>query len=265
MKPIIRWAGSKRKQVALLSAYYERLGRPRYIEPFCGSACFLLASQPPEFIASDVNAWLIETYQAIATSPHEVHERMASLPADEETYYKIRAMDRSHLGPIERAANFLFLNRYCFNGIFRTNKSGHFNVPFSGKRNGPPVTVESLILFAQYSLLGKLLIGDFESVVRKNAKRGDFVYLDPPYAIPNQRIFRQYDAATFGYDDFQRLSKLLDWLDRTGAYFLLSYAASDEIKSLTERWTVRNIVVQRNVSATATNRRPAGEFLISNF
>jgi DNA adenine methylase len=228
-----------------------------------GSACLFFSLSPPTALLSDVNLALVETFQSVKESPERVHAALLRLPRGKESYYSIRAIDSSEIAPVERAARFIYLNRFCFNGLYRTNRKGQFNVPFSPARTGPLPTFEELKAAGKALGSTDLRAGDFEQVLG-SAGEGDFVYLDPPFAVSNRRIFRQYDPSSFGLQDLSRLSLTLDRLDDRGVSFLLSYALCKESLTFFKKWTTRRVATHRNISGFARHRRRAMELLISN-
>ena len=259
--PIFRWAGSKRKSLDSLAAFWEdRFGR--YIEPFAGSACLFLKIKPEEAILSDLNTSLIETYQTIRSKPSMVAEALYALPRNSETYYVIRRKIKTTKEPIKRSAYFIYLNRNCFNGIYRTNRDGEFNVPYGSKQGQypRPCDFESI---ASLLTNTKLLAGDFGSTLR-HLRRNDFVYLDPPYAATGVRTFVEYGKTAFGMDDLQRLARHLDRIDDRGAYFLVSYAECDAAKKIAKKWNSTTIAVRRQIAGFSAKRKMAGELLITN-
>jgi DNA adenine methylase len=243
---------------------YWESGYANYVEPFMGSACLFLAISPLRGRLNDLNANLVNTFRTIVAHPREVYDRHQSMPRSRSFYYKLRprAFDTSE--PIEAAANFLYLNRNCFNGLFRTNKLGGFNVPFSASRTG---TLASWDEFSSASRALKRAVFsclDFEEFIRREVRAKDFVYLDPPYAVRNRRIFNQYGPDTFGTSDLQRLSKILHLIDARRAAFVLSYANCKEAKDLFAEWKVTRVSTVRNISGFAAHRKTAGELIITN-
>jgi DNA adenine methylase len=263
MNTFLRWAGSKRKLLPKLAPYWGN-GFDRYIEPFAGSASLFFALQPKEAILSDINPDLIRTYRALRDDPEEVHQRAAAYPLGKKNFYKLRAQEVDGLTPVQRAARFLFLNRFCFNGLYRTDESGHFNVPFAPQGTGGLPSREHLVATAVLLRGAKLRCGDFEKIVLKHARSGDFIYLDPPYALSNRRVFRQYGPNTFGLEDLSRLSRVLAEIDRRGARFVLSYADCPEARRAFGAWTMRRVFTQRNISGFARHRRRAVELILTN-
>jgi hypothetical protein len=134
-EPFLRWAGSKRKQVSLLTRFWNP-DFGRYIEPFMGSACLFFALQPQQAILADTNGDLIRTFLAVRDHPQAVANRLAKLPRRKRSYYSIRKQRLADMEPVDAAASFIFLNRFCFNGLYRTNKDGRFNVPYASARVG---------------------------------------------------------------------------------------------------------------------------------
>jgi DNA adenine methylase len=263
VQPILRWAGSKRKLLPKLLPFWGT-GYDRYIEPFAGSAALFFSIQPRQAILNDINRDLIFALRQIRKSPRAVYLAAKRYSPDSENYYRLRATSPSSLDPIDRAARFVFLNRYCFNGLYRTNEAGVFNVPFAASGTGNLPAWEQFQ--ASATLLGRasLRTDDFEEVIRRRVRRGDFVYLDPPYAVANRRVFKQYGPQTFGCDDLRRLSNLLKEIDRRGAHFLVSYAYCSEGLAALSDWRVRRVYTQRNIAGFARHRGRAAELLATN-
>jgi DNA adenine methylase len=229
-----------------------------------GSAQLFFHLDTDRAILSDTNYHLVEVFNQIKKNPYPIFIILRDMPISAKAYYRIRALEPAKLGINQRAARFLYLNRLCFNGLYRTNLQGNFNVPFSGE--SPELIIEySLLKNASWKLqAAKIVQGDFENIIFKNVRKGDFVYLDPPYAIENVRIFRQYGPQTFGRFDLVRLKELLDVIHCRGAHFLLSYAHSDEAKSLFSKWHSDETSTTRNISGFAKYRRREKELLITN-
>jgi DNA adenine methylase len=264
LSPILRWAGSKKRSLPhLLHLIPQSYGR--YIEVFAGSACLFFALRPKRAIIADNNVDLVHFYKTVSRHPIEVYEKVISIPRRPSMYYNIRAADIISLDDTTRSAYFLFLNRNCFNGIFRTNVRGQFNVPFSSKRVQPYPLADEFCMSATALARSTLKCADFESVCRRDVREGDFVYLDPPYYVPKRRVFREYSSKPFSESDVVRLAKLLCEIDRRGAYFLLSYPDCGLIKSLAARWELTQIRVRRTIAGNMSSRGYAPEVLIRNF
>lgn len=230
-----------------------------------GSACVFFSISPQRALLSDMNAELVGAFNAVRHDPAAVYSSLLSIPIGAESYYRIRKMDPISLNPTDRAARFLFLNRFCFNGLYRTNQKGEFNVPFASSKTGGFPSWDEFALAASRLKNAEIRCGDFASLVDNEVKKGDFVYLDPPYAVQNKKIFRQYGPQTFGLEDLDRLRNTLKRIDSRGALFLLSYANCDEAKDYFSDWSAIDVEVQRNIAGFARHRRMASEILVSNF
>lgn len=264
VKPFIRWAGSKRKLVPVLTSFWPG-NDYRYIEPFMGSACLFFSILPSRAILSDINKELVDTFNEVRKDPIALYSSIIRIPRGPESYYHLRKQSPNSLNPINRAARFIFLNRFCFNGLYRTNLNGAFNVPFAKSKTGDFPSEEEFINVANSLKNVELKCGDFESIISNEIQKGDFIYLDPPYAVKNTRIFRQYDPQTFGLDDLERLRNILIKIDQIGAFFLLSYANCEEAKHYFCTWPSREVEVHRNIAGFSKHRRNASEILVSNF
>ena len=260
--PFIRWAGSKRKQIPLLRSFWNP-SFGRYVEPFMGSACLFFALNPRKALLADTNSELIRAFQAVRDHPRAVSNRLAKIPHGKRSYYSVRKLVPCHLDSIDAAARFIFLNRFCFNGLYRTNESGSFNVPYASSGTGDLPTFSELQIISQALSVCSIRQSDFEKTLVQT-RLGDFVYLDPPYAVGNRRVFRQYGPSSFGLHDLQRLADSLTTLDKRGVKFLLSYAACAEASHFFKPWPQKKIFIQRNIAGFVAHRRLAGEVLISN-
>jgi DNA adenine methylase len=259
--PLIRWAGSKRKLLHHLVSAAPPSFR-RYYEPFVGSGCLFFALRPGRATLGDINTVLIETYRTIKSHPRLLQRRAVRFPLDSRSYYALREL-REPMVVIDKAARFLVLNRLCFNGLYRTNRNGYFNVPF-GSRGGS-LPSEAAFYRASIALrTARLVSGDFERTV-EGAARGDFVYFDPPYVYNSRRNRGEYGADTFCTSDIERLIARMRILDARGVHILLSYIDCEEIREVTRAWKTRVVPVQRQISGFSRHRRIVNELLISNY
>lgn len=261
-QPFLRWAGSKRQVLPLLAQFWcPTYGR--YIEPFMGSACLFFTVSPRHAVLGDLNCELVDAFRAVRSRPQELARRLHQLPRGRRAFYRLRRRDPKAMEPIDAAARFIFLNRFCFNGLYRTNSNGQFNVPYASSRTGDLPTREELEAAAHALGQASIRSGDFEDVLA-DAKANDFVYLDPPFAVANRRVFRQYGPQTFGTGDLRRLRAVLNNLHRKGAIFVLSYAYCREALETFGTWPKQKILVHRNIAGFARCRRTAAELLFSN-
>jgi DNA adenine methylase len=263
LPPLFRWAGSKKQLLGTLAPYWST-EFARYIEPFAGSACLFFRIRPKAALLGDINAELIASYRVIGDAPEEVWEQLRGLRADASYYYELRAMVPSTLAPAARAARFIYLNRFCFNGLYRTNAKGQFNVPYGGPRSGSLPSLEDLRTYAAAIQGVSFLASDFVSTLAE-AQRGDFVYLDPPYAVAAEwRRGLHYTEDAFAVDDVSRLESALSTLDDLGAIFVVSYADSPEGHRLAKPFYCRSVEVRRSIAGSVFKRVRRTELLISN-
>ena len=259
----LRWAGSKKKLLKRLLPYWQAANCTRYVEPFAGSAMLYFAALPPSAILADTNEELIGMYCAVQRNWQGVFRAISKFPCTERFYYELRRtnLPKSHV--IQRAARFIYLNRFCFNGLYRTNCKGEFNVPYAQGSTRQLQSRDEFKQFASDIQNAQFVCQDFRETLRQ-VKRGDFVYIDPPYAVENKRIFKQYGPTTFGKQDLQELSEKLAGTDRRGAKFVVSYAYNKESLEVLTGWDRRFAIVARTVSGDVSFRNRAKELFVSN-
>jgi DNA adenine methylase len=260
---VIRWAGSKRRLLPRLAQYWSE-DCTRYVEPFVGSAALFFLLRPGSAILGDINGELVNALAQLSRHPKRLHSSLVALPRSRRLYEDYRRQSPMGLSRFDRAVRFFYLNRYCFNGLYRTNTQGRFNVPYAPARSGRFPPIERFVECGRLLRRASLREVDFEELIRAEVGRADFVYLDPPYAVANRRLFRQYGPDTFGLQDIDRLGSILQHIDSVGARFVLSYADSVEARRLFGKWYYRRVRVQRNVAGFAASRRGSVEVLISN-
>ena len=260
--PFLRWAGSKRRLVPILRTYWKPHHK-RYIEPFAGSACLFFSLSPAKAILGDVNGELISTYLEVKYRPDALLGQLSTLRRSRHEYERLRSLNPNELSPSARALRFIYLNRFCFNGLYRTNLKGEFNVPYGWKGAGNLPSGGVLRKCSKRLMTARLVAGDFERVLQ-HARKGDFVYMDPPFAVRARRVFNEYHPDTFGGDDIERLRMWMEMLDKRGISFLVSYAESAEADLLAKGFARRHVSVRRNIAGFAAHRSHSHEILISN-
>jgi DNA adenine methylase len=259
----LRWAGSKRQVLTSLGEYWSASGCDRYVEPFAGSAALFFSLEPTASLLSDINPLVALALSTVRDTPGEVHKALSVWASDGSDYYSVRGLDSEHLPSHVRVARLIYLMRFCYGGIYRVNRSGVFNVPAGGARTGRLPTVAELTSASIALSDADIRCGDFEKVLLAEARSGDFVYLDPPYALKGRRS-GQYGADVFEYVDADRLARLLVDLDKRGCSFVLSYADAPDIRERFERWHRRSHTVQRLVARKSEDRKRASELLLTN-
>jgi DNA adenine methylase len=228
--PFLKWAGGKRWLVAARPDLFK-LYEERYIEPFLGSGAVYFYIRPKRAILSDLNADLIATYSAIRQSSCDVQRALANHAAQHSTDYYYQIRGRLTLDPVLRAARFIYLNRTCWNGLYRVNRKGQFNVPIGTK-------TAVLLDTDAFDQIGRLLSGaaierrDFELTINE-ASEDDFIFVDPPYTVKhNHNGFIKYNENLFSWDDQVRLKDALIRADRRGARILMTNADHHSIREL---------------------------------
>lgn len=264
--PFLRWAGGKRQLLDTLLNRVPRRIEGRYIEPFLGAGSLFFALAPQDAILADKNAYLIDTFRQIATNPEVVrralleHIRLHSF----DHYYETR--DKYNLGAYSaaQAARFLYLNRTCFNGIFRVNTKGKFNVPKGSKDRLSRPSKRQFYLIAECLRNAELIACDFAAVLAQ-AQENDFVYLDPPYpALNDTAFFAHYTADRFDTASQERLAECVRGLDNGGTQFLLSNADDPSIRKLYRGFRIESVPVIRYVTCKGS-RTAVSELLIRNY
>jgi DNA adenine methylase len=241
----LRWAGSKRKKIAELEEH--AMHATNYIEPFLGSAAQFFYLKPRVALLSDTNSDLISTYKLVRDNPRGIYDLFSALRRNSETYYAVRdAFNFSCLSAEERAAYFVFLNRNCFNGLWRTNSSGQFNVPFGDNRMAANPPKQLFIDCALALNSARLLECDFRDVL-SDIDETFSIYADPPYLSETSRVFKEYGSRVFSFADFRDLVELLDCADKRGARITLSYSGDETRIALPNHWKKRSLNVVRNL------------------
>lgn len=263
-RPFLRWAGSKRSVVNKLAQNSPRTYF-RYLEPFVGSGALFFHLNPRSALISDLNWEVVNLFIQVKHRPTELHERLMTPSRDKETYLAIRRSFGTEEDDLDHAASMLYLNRNCFNGLFRTNKTGKFNVPYAAQRRGSYPTRDDLLICSERLQDTRIEHGDFYNIISDNVVEDDFVYLDPPYVKSEGRIFNEYVKGHFNHQDTERLSILLKKIDAVGAKFLLSFIDDEIVEFIAEQWGSEKYLVQKNIAGFAANRRKSTEILVKNW
>jgi len=266
-RPFLKWAGGKSR----LLAQFQPLLPParsyvRYLEPFLGSAALFFELQPPVAILADVNREIVECYEAIRSCPEEVIRELAKHEHDRRHYYEVRGARPRKLAA--RAARTIYLNKTGYNGLYRVNRAGRFNVPM-GRYDNPgfrsPVLFATLRACSAALATAEIVSGDFEAVLERAHAR-DFVYLDPPYVpVSETADFTSYAAGGFGWADQERLAAACRALDRRGAMLMLSNSDTPSVRALYEGFRIDTVLAARSINSKATRRGQVGEVVVRNY
>lgn len=271
VQPVLKWVGGKRQLLSEITKYIPK-NFTKYYEPFLGGGALLFHLQPKNASVSDANIELINTYTVIRDNIDGLIEHLKKHKNQSDYYYSIRDLDRDHdtygsLSDVEKASRIIFLNKTCYNGLFRVNNSGEFNSPF-GKYTNPNI-VNEVVLRAVSNFLNtkktNILCVDFEECVR-SAQRGSFVYFDPPYdPVSSSANFTGYSKGGFGRDEQLRLKNVCDELTSRGVHFLLSNSATDFIEKAYSSYTITRVSASRRINSKADARGDVAELLIRNY
>jgi DNA adenine methylase len=247
-EPFLRWAGGKRWLARKISHTIRALletSKGRYIEPFLGAGAMFFSVAPKRSILSDTNWELINSFWQVREEPEYLLWRLRRMPVTRDEYYLTR--QGSPRSERARAARFIYLNRTCYGGLYRTNLKGEFNVPYGGGSRTPAVLWRDGILERAAHLLGNtkcvLRCGDFEEHLRR-AREGDIVYCDPTYGGATRGAFDRYGATIFGWPDQQRLRRAAQFAMDRGVVVLISNSASDALTRLYA--TAHQIMLRRS-------------------
>lgn len=287
VEPVLKWAGGKTRllpelvkrlpasfmasqAVAAVSTAAvggtraRRAKAPRYFEPFAGGAALFFHMRPRHATLTDCNEELIHLYRVVRDDVEGLIEELSQHPHDRTHYYSVRAQNPREMAPTERAARMVFLNRTCFNGLWRVNKRGEFNVPF-GSYTNPTICPEDRLRAASRALAGvSLEVMDFEAATR-DATAGDFVYFDPPY-VPLTRTanFTAYTGLGFGLPEQERLADLFTRLTDRGVHCMLSNSDTPLVRELYAGHRIERVLAPRSISRDATRRDAVGEVIVTN-
>ncbi len=274
MIPVVKWAGGKRQLLDKIKSAIPK-NYNTYFEPFVGGGAVFLEEQPKEAVINDVNQELVFIYKCLQDKELyqlmikelDVHEKMHS----DSYYYEVRSWDhnpRFELEPIwKRAARAIYLNKACFNGLYRVNAKGYFNVPSNKKTSVKTYDLDNINAIHQYLSTNSItiLLGDFVEACR-TAKEGDFVYFDPPYDVWDAKeSFTAYSKFDFNKTDQIRLADCFKDLTKRGVKCLLSNHNTQFIQELYQDFHIQVVQAKRMINSNASGRGCVEEVLISNY
>ena len=267
-RPFIKWVGGKRQLLSQLSDYFPT-NYNKYIEPFVGGGAVFFYLLPQTSVLMDINPELINAYQVIKHKVEDLIESLHQHKNDKEYFYEVRAWDRDPerfqtLDRVERAARTIFLNKTCYNGLYRVNKKNQFNTPF-GRYKNPTICDEFNLRAVNLALTNtKIHLGDFSESI-KYADSGDFVYMDCPYhPVSDTANFTSYTKDDFGVAEQKRLNKVYSDLDKKGCTVLLSNSYTPFILDLYQDFNINIVHATRAVNCDPSKRGKIREVLISN-
>lgn len=271
VSPFLKWVGGKRQLISEISKYIPKHINT-YYEPFLGGGAILFHLQPEKAVVNDINTELINVYNTIKDDVDDLINDLHRHKNNDDYFYSIRNLDRnkdqySNLTNIEKASRLIYLNKTCYNGLFRVNRAGEFNTPFGNYKN--PNIINEITLRAVSDYLNnsniKFLNLDFADAV-KDAEKGDFVYFDPPYdPISSSSSFTGYDKGGFNKNEQIELKTLCDNLNKKGVKFLLSNSSTPFILDLYKDYKIEFIKATRMINSKANLRGEIDEVLVRNY
>jgi DNA adenine methylase len=268
--PFLKWVGGKRQIMPEIEQHLPK-GIKSYIEPFIGGGAVLFHLQPKNAIINDFNAELVNVYNVIKNDLENLIIDLHRHKNESKYFYDIRALDRTeafnNLSDVERASRIIYLNKTCYNGLYRVNNSGEFNSPFGKYKNPNIVNEPTLRAVNSYLNSSNIRIEntDYDTVL-KEAYRNSFVYLDPPYhPVSNSSNFTGYVQGGWDESDQIRLKEACDRLDRKGIKFLQSNSCADFIKELYVDYHIHIIKANRAINSDGEKRGEVEEVLIKNY
>ena len=271
VSPVLKWVGGKRQ---LLPSIKPMLPKriTSYCEPFVGGGAVLFDLQPKRAIVNDINSDLILVYTVIRDNVGALIELLETYPNEEGFYYELRNIDREQekydkLSEIEKAARVIFLNKTCYNGLYRVNNAGEFNSPFGKYKNPNIVNAPVLRAVSAYFNSSEITFStaDFELVLEQ-VRRGTFVYLDPPYdPVSDTSSFTGYSKGGFSREQQIQLRECCDRLNARGVKFMLSNSATDFIREQYSNYHITIVQAKRAINSVASKRGDVDEVIITNY
>ncbi len=271
VSPVVKWVGGKRQLLGEITPLLPKQ-ISTYCEPFLGGGAVLFARQPKNAIINDLNGDLMLVYEVIRDEVESLIDSLQKHENTSEHFYQVRDLDRDKeayksLSKIEKASRIIYLNKTCYNGLFRVNASGEFNSPF-GHYKKPNIVNEPVLRAVSKYLSSpniQLFSEDFAATLQR-VPRGGFVYLDPPYdPVSDTASFTGYNKGGFDKTGQIRLKECCDALTRRGVKFLLSNSATAFIRELYAEYTVKTVYAKRAINSDADKRGAVQEVLIRNY
>jgi DNA adenine methylase len=267
--PFLKWVGGKRQIIPAIAEHLPK-NIKMYIEPFIGGGALLFYLQPKRAIINDFNSELINVYRVIKSDLEDLILDLKKHKNESDYFYKIRGVDRTEeihrLTNIERASRIIYLNKTCFNGLYRVNNSGEFNSPF-GRYKNPNIVNEPILRAVSHYLNNndvQIMNGNYLEVL-SNADKNSFVYLDPPYhPVSESANFTGYVQGGWDENDQIKLREACDDLTRRGIRFLQSNSSTDFIKEEYKEYKIHTIKASRAINSDAEKRGEVEEVLIEN-
>lgn len=272
ISPFLKWVGGKRQLIpSIIELLPKNIKKMNYIEPFIGGGAVFFHIQPKNAIINDYNVELINVYNVIKDNLHELLADLKKHENNSDYFYKIRCLDRTEefkdLTKIQRASRVIYLNKTCYNGLYRVNNAGEFNAPFGSYKSPNIVNEPTLKAVSKYLNSNNIIIrsGDYSEILEEISENS-FLYLDPPYhPISDNPNFTGYIQGGWDMFDQIRLREFCDQLSENGIKFILSNSSSPFIKIQYENYIIKTVKAIRSINSNGADRGEVNEFLIRNY
>lgn len=263
-KPLVKWAGGKSALISTLKPLLPKSFN-RYCEPFIGGGALFWSLSIENSIISDSNEELIHFYQIVRDYPEELFDSISSMIVSENEYYRIRTLVPALLDDIYRAARFIYLNKTCYNGLYRVNRKNKFNTPY-GKKFDVKITDKGRLLDASSLLKSTQIISGNYSDALDILTENNFVYLDPPYlAVSKYSDFNRYTKNFFVYEDHVALANEFRKLSDKGVFALMSNSFNEKLLQLYKEFSIKEVYASRQINCKSSGRGKIKELIISNY
>lgn len=272
VSPFLKWVGGKRQLMpSIIELLPKNIKTLNYIEPFVGGGAVFFHLQPKNALINDFNEELINAYNVIKNNLEELILDLKTHSNNSDYFYQIRSLDRTddyqELTSVQRASRVIFLNKTCFNGLYRVNSAGEFNAPFGRYKNPNIVNEPTLKAVSKYLNTNEVILksGDYANIMGEVSKKS-FVYLDPPYhPISESSNFTGYIQGGWDIDDQIRLREFCDQLTERGIKFLLSNSSASLIKNQYKNYIIKTVKANRAINSNGADRGEIDEVLIRNY
>lgn len=266
--PIVQWAGGKRQLMSELLLNMPKSFN-RYFEAFIGGGALFFELQPDNAYISDTNEELINLYTVVRDNVFELITDLKKHEVSKDYFLKIRSIDRTdeykNLSNVQRASRFMYLNKTCFNALYRVNSKGYFNVSYGNPKNPKIIDENNLINCSRLLQKTEIKCADFSEILNK-VEKGDFVYFDPPYVpLNNTSNFTSYTKERFSLELHHKLAEVCNELDRKGVYFMLSNSDTDFVADLYKNYKITKVFANRVINVNGNGRGKITEVLVKNY
>jgi DNA adenine methylase len=265
LRPFVKWAGGKTVLLPALRQFVPESYKS-YFEPFVGGGAFFFDLQPTHAILADSNQELINCYRIVKERPEALFEAVTRMQISESNFYAVRKTDPLMLPDLDRAARFLYLNKTCFNGLYRVNRYGKFNTPYGHYKQARIAELGHLKLASAALSKAEVLNCNYRELLMSRPRAGDFVYLDPPYhPVSEYSDFKRYTKEQFRHRDHVELADVFRVLDKRGCFLVLSNSHQPEMIRLYDQFRIMTVAAPRFINCKGNGRGPIREIIVSNF